>query len=106
ESGMKQMRLVLDILRVHQYFAITIEHGLAHLAGERAKAVHDLLSKGCRNPLSKKQINEKNKQVKLACQMEKATPELKAALLKMLIKVQSSETNDLQARKSIKPKSQ
>lgn len=64
ETGMRQMRLVLDILRVHPYFApqphrffntkkgpsnkrafvwrleaISIEYGQAHLAGERAKAV-------------------------------------------------------------------
>lgn len=86
ETGMRQMRLVLDILRVHPYFAISIEYGQAHLAGERAKAVLELFKKGCRNPLSKKQLKEKSKVVRMSCQMDKCTPELKSTLGKMLIK--------------------
>ena len=86
EAGMRQMRLVLDALRLHPSIALCIDYGQAHIAGERAKAVQELLKKGCRNPVVKKQMKERSKQVRLHCEMEKCTPELKAALSKMLMR--------------------
>ncbi|CAK9048209.1 unnamed protein product [Durusdinium trenchii] len=86
EAGMRQMRLVMDILKLHPYFVISIEYGQAHIASERAKTVYELFRKGCRNPLAKKQLKEKSKVVKLNCQLDHCTPELKQVLNKMLIK--------------------
>eukprot|EP00439_Symbiodinium_sp_Y106_P016561 s2288_g2.t1 len=86
ESGMRQLRLVLDILRPHPYFAVVIEYSSSHMAGERMKTVQDLLRKSCRNQLTPKQTAEKNRQVKLLCDVEKCNPEIKAALVKMLQK--------------------
>ncbi|CAE7943168.1 unnamed protein product [Symbiodinium necroappetens] len=87
ESGMRQLRLVLDILRPHPYFAVVIEYSSSHMAGERMKMVQDLLRKSCRNQLTPKQTAEKNRQVKLLCDVEKCNPEIKAALLKLLAQV-------------------
>ncbi|CAE7234098.1 CPK2 [Symbiodinium pilosum] len=86
ESGMRQLRLVLDILRPHPYIAMTIEQSASHMAGERSKTVQDLLRKSCRNQLISKQTKEKNKQVKLCCDVETCNSEIKATLLKMLQK--------------------